>query len=337
MKKSLVALAALAVAGVASAQSTVTLSGTLDVGLEKISGQALQLQNSRNGTTQITVSGVEDLGGGLKARFQISQSFDASFDDGSLSAAARANNYPAGYTVAGNSRAGTGQRGIFGNNGMFLALDGGFGSLILGRPVNTLYGFSYTANGTKGVSGFGATSSISSQGIFTSNAIQYVTPNLSGFSAQFEYAPSEALDVKATTSLGLKYAAGPFGVTFVRDNAKATAVGGNNGTKINQLAGFYDFGVAKVSATYQDNTLAASNLDQSYVFGVNVPVGAGQFWAQYGYAEVAAGKARIVGLGYKYSLSKRTTAYVNLGNRNAAAQPAGLGKTGFGLGLQHNF
>lgn len=325
MKKSLVALAALAVAGVASAQSTVTLSGTLDIGLEKTaSGQALQLQNSRNGTTQITVAGVEDLGGGLKARFQISSSFDSSYDNATAA-----------------NRAGTGAASTLGNNGMFLALDGGFGSLVLGRPLNTLYGFSYTANGTKGVTGYAATSSITSSGVYTSNAIQYVTPNLSGFSAQFEYAPSEVVGVKSTTSLGLKYAAGPFGVSLVRDNARGTAVGGNNATKITQLAGFYDFGVAKVSATYQDDSLKANNADQAFVLGVNVPLGAGQFWAQYGRADGGAtGSARILGAGYKYSLSKRTTAYVSLGNRNTAAagfNAAQTKGTGYGFGLQHNF
>ncbi|MBN9410263.1 MAG: porin [Burkholderiales bacterium] len=328
MKKSLVALAALAVAGVASAQSSVTLSGTLDAGLEKISGGALQLQNSRNGTTQITVSGVEDLGGGLKARFQISSSFDSTFDNGQIQG------NRAGTTTAGTQAQYSPSK--FGNNGMFLALDGGFGSLILGRPLNTLYSHSYTANGTKGVTGFAATNTIDAQSIYTSNAIQYVTPNLAGFTAQFEYAPSEATDVKSTTSIGLKYASGPFGVSLVRDNAKGTVVGGDYSAKTTQLAGFWDFGVAKLSATYQDSSTLPSDSDQAYVFGLNVPVGPGQFWIQYGNRELAGTDARIVGLGYKYSLSKRTTAYVNLGSRNDAAAGT-AGNSGWGLGLQHNF
>ena len=333
MKKSLVALAALAVVGAASAQSSVTLSGTLDAGLEKIEGGALQLQNSRNGTTQITVSGVEDLGGGLKARFQISSSFDSTFDN--AQAGARSG------TTTANTQAQFSPSKL-GNNGMFLALDGGFGSLVLGRPLNTLYSHSYTANGTKGVSGFAATNSIDAQGIYTANAIQYVSPNLAGFTAQFEYAPSEVVNTKSTVSLGLKYASGPFGLSLVRDNAKAAAPGANNAAKTTQLAGFWDFGIAKLSATYQDNSVAASNADQRFVVGVNVPVGPGQFWAQYGVSEIAnvgfGDSAKIVGLGYKYSLSKRTTAYVNVGSRNdAAAASSTTGGYGYGLGLQHNF
>lgn len=332
MKKSLVALAALAVAGVASAQSSVTLSGTLDPSIEKIEGGAVQLQNSRNGTTQITVAGVEDLGGGLKARFQISSSFDSTYDNAQVAPRS-------GQTTAGTLAQFSPSK--LGNNGMFLALDGGFGSLILGRPVNTLYGHSYTANATKGVTGFAATDSITSSGVYTANAVQYVTPNLAGFTAQFEYAPSEVLNTKSTTSIGLRYASGPFGVSLVRDNAKALAAGAANATKITQLAAFWDFGVAKLSGTYQHDAQAASAVDQAWVIGVNVPFGPGQFWAQYGAREVATAfgdSAKIVGLGYKYSLSKRTTAYVNVGSRNdAAANSNTVGGYGYGLGIQHNF
>ena len=139
MKKTLIALAAVAVTGAAFAQSTVTLSGTVDVGLEKRwSGDATKLTSSRNGTSNWTLSGAEDLGGGLKAVFQISTSFNA--DDGTFTPA---------DTAAGRT---------LGNNGLFVGLTGGFGTLRAGRPVNTLYGNALLANGTKGVSSHDATS-----------------------------------------------------------------------------------------------------------------------------------------------------------------------------------
>ncbi len=334
MKKSFIALAAIAAAAGAQAQSSVTLSGTIDPSIEKISGGALQLSNSRNGTSQITLGGVEDLGGGLKARFQISTAFDATYDNAT--------------TTGGRAGPGTGTATTkIGSLATFIALDSSFGSLILGRPLNTLYSHQFTANGTKGVSGFAATDSISSAGLFTSNAIQYVTPNFGGFTAQFEYAPSEVVGYKSTTSLGLRYASGPFGASLVRDNTKSTALGGDYATEITQIGGFWDFGFAKLSGTYQKDSAAArtSADDQSWVIGVNVPVGPGQFWAQWGEREVivagVADDARIIGFGYKYSLSKRTTAYVNFGTRNdQAARNAGFatsGKTGYGVGLQHNF
>lgn len=320
----------------------------------------MQLQNGRSGTTNLTFAGTEDLGGGLKARFQVSTAFDSTFDNGAAST-----NGAATPTNSSSRREGTGSATKLGDNGMFLALDGGFGSVVLGRPMNTLYAFSYTANGTKGVSGYAATNSITPAGIYTANAIQYVTPDFGGFTAQLEYAPSEASGVSATRSVGLKYATGPMAVSLVYDQARGITSGGDNATRIIQLAGAYDFGVAKVSATYQRMRPSSaagagfvvpppappalptpipytSDARQALLLGLNVPLGAGALWAQYGVAQAVGSDARIVGLGYKYSLSKRTIAYVNLGHRNDSGAPAFAGQTtsssnGYGIGLQHNF
>ena len=335
MKKTFIALAAFA-ATTTFAQSSVTLSGTIDPSIEKISGNPLQMANSRNGTSQLTVSGVEDLGGGLRARFQISTLFDSSFDNAQATGGRQGTSAASGASFSPSK---------FGTNGVFIALDSKAGSLVLGRALNTLYTHSFTANGTKGVTGFAATDSISPAGLFTANAVQYVSPNFGGFTAQVEYAPSEVAGYKSTKSIGLKYASGPFGVSLARDNAKSTALGADYATEITQIGGFWDFGIAKLSGTYQKDSARTSQDDQSWVLGVNVPVGPGQFWAQWGERETIVGgvadDARIIGFGYKYSLSKRTTVYLNAGTRNdQAARFAGFatsGKTGYGLGMQHNF
>src|SRR6195952_5416990 len=90
MKKSLVALAALAVAGVASAQSSVTLFGVVDASISHYSSKAelsnplltptliqpvgvkqsqTVLGNSGYNSSRIGFRGTEDLGGGLAASF----------------------------------------------------------------------------------------------------------------------------------------------------------------------------------------------------------------------------------------------------------------------------
>ncbi len=76
MKKSLLALAVLgAFAGVASAQSSVTLYGTVDLNgrYVKADGQDKRLTLSQDGinSSQLGFRGVEDLGGGLKAGFNL--------------------------------------------------------------------------------------------------------------------------------------------------------------------------------------------------------------------------------------------------------------------------
>src|SRR5665647_3761845 len=75
MKKSLVALAALAVVGAASAQSSVNITGTVDATFMYGSGDVAnkyQLGNSGLNSSELVFKGVEDLGGGLKAGFILS-------------------------------------------------------------------------------------------------------------------------------------------------------------------------------------------------------------------------------------------------------------------------
>ena len=70
MKKSILAAAALGLAGAASAQSSVTLFGIVDVNLARGSGSLTdktQLTNSGYNSSRLGFRGVEDLGGGLRA------------------------------------------------------------------------------------------------------------------------------------------------------------------------------------------------------------------------------------------------------------------------------
>jgi predicted porin len=75
MKKSLIALAVLATAGVASAQSSVTLFGIVDATLAFGKGSGVgsssktQLTNSGYNGSRLGFRGTEDLGGGMSASF----------------------------------------------------------------------------------------------------------------------------------------------------------------------------------------------------------------------------------------------------------------------------
>lgn len=337
MKKSLIALAALAATGAVFAQSSVTLSGTVDVGIEKrFSGDATRMTSSRSGTSNWTLSGTEDLGGGLKAVFQVSTAFNA--DDG---------------TTAAN---------VLGNNGLFVGLTGGFGTLRAGRPVNTLYANAMLANGTKGVSLHDANTVLggnslanakiagASNSVYVPNAIQYHTPRMAGFQVQLEYAPKETeIGANDGTGIALNYAGGPLAASITSyTGAKVTA--GAKQKAVTQLAAAYDFGMAKIFFTHRDQGGMASDSDTSYALGVTAPVGPGSLYASYNVNEQAGTDGKTIIAGYKYSLSKRTTAYVNIANRNAAwlggvTLPAAQGgntianksSNGFGFGLQHNF
>ena len=75
MKKTLIALAVLgAAAGVAHAQSNVTIYGVVDTGYIKRSGQDVEMGENVN--NRLGFRGVEDLGGGVKATFELERRFD---------------------------------------------------------------------------------------------------------------------------------------------------------------------------------------------------------------------------------------------------------------------
>jgi hypothetical protein len=72
MKKSLIALAALAATSAAFAQSSVTLFGVVDLAYENVktnAGRISGLSPSANSSSRIGFRGVEDLGGGMSASF----------------------------------------------------------------------------------------------------------------------------------------------------------------------------------------------------------------------------------------------------------------------------
>jgi len=73
MKKSLLALAVLgAFAGAASAQSSVTLWGVVDLSLNDVkngTAHTQTMQSNQLNSNRLGFRGIEDLGGGLKAGF----------------------------------------------------------------------------------------------------------------------------------------------------------------------------------------------------------------------------------------------------------------------------
>jgi predicted porin len=74
MKKTLIALAAVAATSAAFAQSTVTMFGIVDAAVSVAKGDAADktsMINSGYNSSRFGVRGTEDLGGGLKASFHL--------------------------------------------------------------------------------------------------------------------------------------------------------------------------------------------------------------------------------------------------------------------------
>lgn len=325
MQKSLIALAVLStVAATASAQSSVTLYGRVDAGLAKKLGSYGSSTKTQVGvedlqSSRLGVRGVEDLGGGLKAIFNLEHGLKT--DTGGVADSAR-----------------------FWNRRAVVGLEGGFGRVVLGReqsPAYTLvegpaspWGI-YTVAGYAKIIKGGRSTQIDPQRF--DNSITY-SLSMSGFTGSLQWAAKEETGTSNKNPFGfaLSYAAGPFyaGLGYVNpkdaDDSWTT------------LFGSYDFGMVKLGAFFGTGRDAADGKTQSWLLSATAPLGSGQLRVGYGQlkedidttaAENKETTVRQFGIGYHYALSKRTWLYVDVANDSKAQES----KTGYDIGIRHDF
>jgi len=140
MKKTLIALAAVAANGAAFAQSTVALSGTFDLSVQNAkndAGSATTMAKNGMASSRIQFAGTEDLGGGMKANFTC---------DTTLSPNAGVAYAAAGGTTATATTSFCDRIGLVG-------VAGGFGRVDLGGDYTPLFRITGIADpfGTNGV------------------------------------------------------------------------------------------------------------------------------------------------------------------------------------------
>jgi predicted porin len=285
MKKSLVALAALAVAGVASAQSSVTLFGVVDAGVsyyenktENIFGQQFktsQWAQSTSGynSSRLGFRGTEDLGGGLAASFWLEAGINN--DTG-----AGGSNAP---FVSGG--------GLNFNRRSTVSLSGAFGEVRIGRDYTPTFWNDtvFDPFGTNGVgtnlistaNGFSSSGQLTNgftannQYVRASNSVGYfLPPNLGGFYGQFMYAFNENVSYdpgSLTPPTSAAIVANP-ALAAIGNNARA---GRYVGGRVGYANGPLDVAVAYGESTVASNFFAGTtqnldtwNLGASYDFGV---------------------------------------------------------------------
>jgi predicted porin len=362
MKKSLIALAVLAsFAGVASAQSSVTLFGIVDATLAHGSGSLsnkTQLTNSGYNSSRLGFRGTEDLGGGMSASFWLEAGLNN--DDGQ-GAATNANNQASGAAPAA---ALVGRQGLTFNRRSTVSLAGGWGELRLGRDYTPQF-WNLTVFDPFGTNGVGTTQTLNSiitgpTAVRASNSIGYFLPgNLGGFYGQVQYYLGENNSNVAApvgkddgTGYGLRFgfANGPFNVALALSRTKYLA----GDVQQNNIAGQWDFGVAKLMGEYswdKNEALGTGNKGKGYLIGGLIPVGAGEIRLAYSRykVELAASEptSKKYALGYDYNLSKRTVlyaTYAHVGNSggaasalNGATTAANASSSGYDFGIRHAF
>ena len=300
MKKSLIALAVLAASGAAMAQSSVTLYGVVDTGLTYSKGEESVYGMTHVGgnvNSRLGFRGVEDLGNGLKATFNLEAGMGV--DDGT--------DYFTGSGMAFRRTSTVG-------------LEGGFGSVRLGRMLTSSY-LAVSRYDAFGDTGIGA--SLAWNGTETGyaprteNAISYTSPNFSGFKIGAEYGFGEQQKARDSRYIGVgaTYDNGPLSLGLGYDRLNSNTMDGllaASDLKTVHLGGAYNFGVAKLLAFYKQSKVSNAPKFKTFGLGVSAPVGAaGEVRASYNNYKISDdnGKADQLSLGYVHNLSKRTALY----------------------------
>ncbi|NYT23156.1 porin [Alcaligenaceae bacterium] len=321
MKKTLLAAAlALGFAGVAQAETSVTLYGVLDggIGYQQIKGDGFKARKTgmingvQNGN-RWGLRGTEDLGNGLQVVFQVESGFDLS----------------TGQSQQGGR--------LFGRHATVGLQSDAWGRLDIGRQTNI--GSKYFAAIDPFGAGFGQSNLGTTFGSVNTvrwdNMVMYQTPNFSGFQFGVGYsfntdgAQRSSLDVNGVWDLnesdrnrrgittGLRYANGPLAVALSYEQERIGSASGNGlttpGDDVNvrswQLGGAYDFEVVKVHAAFgqtrngmfgagvgsPDGNIPVSaaaafgQLDglkyNHYMVGLTAPVGAGKIFGSWQMAD----------------------------------------------------
>ena len=250
MKKSLIAMAALAATS-AFAQSSVTLSGIMDVGVTYSSATAPGLNKLGIGAgnnNRLIFSGVEDLGGGLAATFSAQVRFDPTTGFNERGTAGYINTSATGRdangTLLGNTGLNVGRPLFQGESRV--GLRGAFGAIRLGRGLTALQAPNGSAldpwvvtTVASSVYAPGYSTDYSQGGEGRTDGIFYDTPNFGGLTASLTYSPRKAIaNGKTFYSFAVNYNNGPVvGLIGYEQN--------RFGDSLLNLGGNYNFGVAK--------------------------------------------------------------------------------------------
>ena len=381
MKKSLFALAALSAFTSASfAQSSVTVYGTIDTavritdsGTTAINGKTTNIAGGTLISDRLGFRGVEDLGGGKTAIFQIESGMAYTDHNANTS------------TGAGSSATANQPGTLFGaRRPTFVGLsDKALGTLQLGSMYSP--GFRFTGFGD--VAGTNVFGTNISQGMVTSsatdtfstgnttadfkmvaNAASYVSPTFSGANIELFASAKEtaANGYGGITGAIVNYAYQKLTLQAYTQTLQATNATTTVATKANNwgVGAGYDFGIVNTRLSYQKNKYN-DQIPSAAITVTKVSVAAPvtkTVLLHAGYAQMedsalgtlykASGttaKANVVNVGAVYTLSKRTNLYANyaklsqgtsdkfLLSGSASATTAGLSPSQVAVGVRHTF
>ena len=329
MKRTLLvaALATLA-SSAALAQSSVTIYGRLNLTVEQteLNGRKLKVEN--NNASRLGFKGTEDLGGGLRAGFQLEHGFSP--DTGLPSSSS------------------------FWNRQSEVNLSGGFGTVRLGNFISEAYFATSDYIGMHNHETGDSSDALYAYLGRSTNKVAYRTPEfVKGLTLEGAVSASEGggrirhYDVAGNWQIGALH----LGLGYEKAGSAAVP------TKQYAVSALYEFGSFILGGMVQRDTDGYSNgvtkIGDRTNFRVSAAYNLGQseFHLNVGsagkYSKLADSSARQFTLGYNYNLSKRTKIYgyyTKIDDNKAGLYtggPRGAGREGefsaLAAGIRHNF
>jgi predicted porin len=339
MKKSLLALAVLgAFAGAASAQSSVTIYGLLDLAVTKGNGgtsgagATADVMSGGNGlsraylmkqsaSSRLGFRGTEDMGGGLSAQFQIEHRFTP--DDG----------LPAS---------------IFWNGRSYVQISyAPVGSIYMGREYTPAFWPAVKTDpfGWDGVAQVGfaqyARFRSASSAIRTANTGGFRSASFGGLTVQAAVALGEGQPTVGRDVGGnIEYSGGPIYAGLGYEKINNDPSGAQNGNQLINFGIAYDLGFVRpvIYVASAKTGVNGVNKNKDVMFALTAPIGPGKlkFAVNRMDPQGNSNNETHIGVGYDYALSKRTGLYVDYGQ--GKSQVAGLTTNrAAAVGMKHTF
>jgi len=326
MKKHLKAAAVAAAVTVPAMAQNVTMYGIFDVNWTALdtdgAGTASAMGSSALATSRFGVRGSEDLGGGLKAEFQL---------EGTL--------YPETGTLGKTTTSGTTESLSNFDREAWVGFAGGFGAVRFGTSDVT------NANNIDSrVSQMGDLGLISELGTDQKKVVRYTTPKFGNFQAEIGTASPNATTTNENTTnritaLFASYEDGAFGAYLGHEINK---VNSSFDQKQTTLGAKYDFGIASAGLVYatRDGATAAANDFDQWVLSGAVPLSNG-YKLHAGYetystdTTASTSDFKALTLAVTKTLSKRTSLYAAYVDKDFDTTTADTKQ--YSVGVLHSF
>jgi len=309
MKKTLVAIAA--VAAVTGAMADATITGIMEASIANTS-TGLAMGAGTNGGSEFTIGASEDVGDGMKVFGQTTFVYNPN-NTGLV--------YSSGTTTGSGSTATTAS-GSTSSYQNWVGISGDFGSVKVGQFWSNTFLTSTVGDpvGRSAFSNYLAGGAI----LQVANAVNYTSPTFSGVTINYQKSMDKTVDANQYSSYSIGYSNGPLNASF----ASGTRGVSSSNTLENLFAANYNLGMATVYISSTNSTTTGSSAVSTTGFGVAVPFGAATVSVGTSSSSTVDNYQALL----NYDLSKRSRVYLHTANGTTTAH---LVTTQ--IGIRHNF